>query len=187
MKYYEFVVEAPLLLTKGFVLGWLRGKGVEDCVYFSKVLGIERSTLSEALREWFGLENLTHFVVRSDVKDELKASIERCSDRLGMKIRSIKPVDRAIIKFSFSIYNREIAKRLKDLIKTIPAEYIKKHDEKETYDESAAQAEMYAPLHPYVYEGEYEIEGPFEDLVEFYKELKEIPQVQEKPLKLTFA
>jgi len=156
-------------------------------VFFSKILGIERSTLSEALREWFGFENLTHFVVRKDVKENLKSSIEGCSERLGIRIRSVKPVEKANIEFSFSIYNQEIAKKLKELISSIPPEYMVKNDERETYDESAAQAEMYTPLHPYVYEGEYKIEGPFEDLIDFYKKLREVPQVDEKPLKLIFG
>ncbi len=187
MTFYEFVVEAPLLLTKGFVYGWLRGKGIEEeVVYFSKVLGIERSTLSDSLREWFGLENLTHFVVREDVAEELKKSIERCTDRLGLRLRTVRPIKGASVKFSFSIYNREIADKLKKAIEKISAEYIKKHDEKETYIKDAEQTEMYTPLHPYVYEGEYLVEGPFQDIIEFYKVIRELPQVKEEPLKLIF-
>ncbi len=187
MRFYEFVVEAPLLLTKGFVYGWIRGKGIEDeVVYFSKILGIERSTLSDALREWFGLENLTHFVVREDIAEDLKKCIERCTDRLGIKLKSVRPIKAAQVEFSFSIYNRDLAQRLKKAIEKLPAEYIKKHQEKETYIKEAEQTEMYAPLHPYIYEGEYEVEGPFQEVIEFYKEIREIPQVKEEPLKLIF-
>ncbi len=187
MRFYEFVVEAPLLLTKGFVYGWIRGRGIEDeVVYFSKVLGIERSTLSDALREWFGLENLTHFVVREDIAQDLRAGMERCEERLGLKVKSVRPIKGAYVKFTFSIYNRDLAQRLKKALEKLPAEYIKKHDEKETYIKEAEPTEMYAPLHPYIYQGEYEVEGPFQEIVEFYKEIKEIPQVKEEPLKLIF-
>ncbi len=187
MTFYEFVVEAPLLLTKGFVYGWIRGKGIEDeVVYFSKMLGIERSTLADSLREWFGLENLTHFVVRADVAEDLKKCIERCTERLGLRLRSVKPIKAASVKFSFSIYNREIAEKLKKAIENLPAEYIKKHKEEEKYIKEADQTEMYAPLHPYVYEGEYEVEGPFEKIIDFYKVIKELPQVKEEPLHLIF-
>ncbi len=186
MRYYEFVVEAPLMLVKGFVLGWLKGRGKENEVYFSKKLGIERSTLMEAVREWLGIENLTHFVIPEYLKDELKQAIEEMSVRLGMTIKSLRLIKGARIEFDFHIFNQEIAQQLKELLKAIPKDYLKELKEREVYEEDADQAELYAPLHPYEYHGHAVIEGSFKPLIDYYVKLKEMPQVYEKPLKLIF-
>ncbi len=174
------------MLTKGFVLGWLKGKGRENEVYFSKKLGIERSTLMEAVREWLGIENLTHFVVSETLKDELKQAIEEMSPKLGMEIKSIKPIKAARVEFEFHIYNRELALQLQEFIKKLPKEYLKEFKEREVFEKEGRQTELYTPLHPYEYHGSAVIEGPFKPVIDYYVKIREMPQVYESPLKLIF-
>ena len=60
---YELVVEGDFSLVRGFLFGYLTGRGLEPDIFFHRVCGIHSKSLMETLKEQIGLApEVTYFV-----------------------------------------------------------------------------------------------------------------------------
>ncbi len=171
--YYELVIQSPFLLIKGFLMGFMYGRGEEFPYFFNRKAGIRRETLGEVIKEYLSLDNYTHLCLPENIVPEFETALEKAHPKIGVTIEKKNKIRSAEFTFSFEIYNEEQAQVCKELMKNLP-EGVELHnfEPKEIRYETIHGVKEYAPLHPYIYRGQGIVRGDFEPLIEFYLRCK---------------
>ncbi len=187
-EFVELVIESPFILFKGFLMGFIEGSGEKPVYFFSKKTGIKTETLVESLKVWFGFETLVHVCVEVKFADNLKKALENTFDKLGMKVKSEKPIKSASFDFKVTLYHKKDAKRFEELIHNLPDgvildEFTKDIDE----DKDAAKEKgVYTVDHAYIYKAEGEIVGNFHGVVDVFLKMKDFPHIELEEVHLNF-
>jgi len=161
----EIVIEGPFMLVKGFLLGFLSNKSVENPYFFHRKAGIKRDTLRNFLKELFELDNYAHLCLRSDLVEEFKSATKFYTKITGMKIQSIKPIKSAAFNFAYELFSEEFAAEAKNLITNLPNNFEQK-------DESGIGMEAYAPLHEFISRGKGTVKGGFASIIDLFLKIK---------------
>jgi hypothetical protein len=169
----EIVIEGPFMLVKGFLLGFLSNKSVENPYFFHRKAGIKRDTLRDFLKELFELDNYAHLCLRSDLVNDFEKATEFYTKITGMKIKSVKPIKSASFNFAYELFSEEIATEAKSLIQNLPEDIkIDGYKPIEEKDESGAGMEAYAPLHEFVSRGKGTVKGEFSSIIDLFLKIK---------------
>ena len=187
-EFVELVIESPFILFKGFLMGFIEGTGEKPVYFFSKKTGIKTETLVESLKVWFGFETLVHVCIEKQFADKLKKAIENTFDKLGMKVKSEKPIKSASFDFKVTFYHKKDAKKFEELIHNLPEGIILDEFKKEIDEDKEATKEkgIYTVEHPYVYRAEGEIVGDFQGVIDTFLKMKEFPHVELEEVYLNF-
>ncbi|HDR05112.1 MAG TPA: hypothetical protein ENN84_07700 [Candidatus Marinimicrobia bacterium] len=188
--YTELVIEGPFLLVKGFLLGFAGSRDETVSWFFHRNAGIKRVTFRELIKEWFEFENLVHLCIENTAKEALLKQIKATEAESGLKVISEKLIKSGRFYFSFTIHNKELGQRAKEILHNLP-EGVELQDftEMEETDEKAKGIELYSPAYEYTYEGKGLMHGAFHDVSKMYLSVKrsEFAQLVElKPLELEF-
>lgn len=172
--FYEIVLEGTFMLVRGFVVGFLSAAKPNGLYFFHRKSGIRRETLKEFLREFFELENYTHFCIEADLIDDFKKAVEYYEKQTGMKMKSIKPIKGARFSFAYEFFNEKLAEKAKDLFSNLPDGLeVKNYIPLESKNEEGKGIEGgYAPLHEYTARGKGIIEGEFGGVIELFLKIK---------------
>ncbi len=187
-KFVELVIESPFILFKGFLMGFIEGTGEKPVYFFSKRTGIKTETLVESLKVWFGFETLVHVCIEKEFAEKLKKALENTYEKLGMKVKSEKPIKSASFDFKVTFYHKKDAKKFEELIHNLPENVILDEFTKDIDEDKDAAKEkgIYTVEHPYIYKAEGEIVGDFEGVIEVFLKLKEMPNVELEEVYLNF-
>ncbi len=189
--YTELVIEGPFLLVKGFILGFFGSRSENRSWFFHRNAGINRVTFRELIKEWFEFENLVHLCIENEAKEALLKQMKATEEESGLKVISEKTIKKGSFAFSFSIHNKELGQKAKEILHNLP-EGVVLHNfsESEETDEKAKGIELYSPAYEYTYAGKGEMEGAFNEISKLYLDVKRsefAPLVNLKPLELEFA
>ena len=72
----ELVIKSPFLLVKGFLMGFMQGRGESFPYFFHRKAGITRETLGEMLRELFAFDSHTHICLPDHVINEFELALK---------------------------------------------------------------------------------------------------------------
>jgi hypothetical protein len=173
IPFSEIVIEGPFMLVKGFLLGFLSNKTVDNPYFFHRKAGIKRDTLRDFLKELFELDNYAHLCLRSDLVEEFKSATEFYTKITGMKIQSVKPIKSASFNFAYELFSEDIAEEAKSLITNLPGDItIEGYKPFEQKDESGVGMEAYAPLHEFVSRGKGTVRGEFSSIIDLFLRIK---------------
>jgi|GEM_PF-477208 hypothetical protein len=188
--FYELVIEGPFTLVKGFVLGFLSREEPLPRYFFHRKEGIRRETLREVLAEVLPLENFVYICLEERVVSEFEKAVKRVEPILELRVRSRRKILGAEFRFSFEVYNEELADEIKRILQARPrtAELMDFREHEEVNDETKGLA-GYTPTHRYRYSGSGKVTGDFEGVIDFYLLCKrctasEFIQAEEVRLKL---
>ncbi|BBB31809.1 hypothetical protein TTHT_0171 [Thermotomaculum hydrothermale] len=187
-KFVELVIESPFILFKGFLMGFMEGTGEKPVYFFSKKTGIKTETLVESLKVWFGFETLVHLCIEKDFAEKLKKALENTFDKLGMKVKSEKPIKSASFDFKVTFYHKSDAKKFEDLVHNLPEGVVLDEFKKEVDVDKEAKKEkgIYAVEHAYVYKAVGEIVGDFQGVIDVFLKMKDMPHVELEEVYLNF-
>jgi len=173
VKFSEIVIEGRFMMVKGFLLGFLSQAKADGKYFFHRKEGIRRETFKEMIKEFFELDNHTHICLEDDLVDRFVDAGRLYQSITGNEIKSIKPIKGASFTFSFEVFNKDLAKEIKDILQNLP-DGVKLEDyiPFEEKDDEGKGIEGYAPLHEYTSRGRGRFNGNFEGVMDIYLKIK---------------
>jgi len=187
--YYEVVVEAPESLIKGFIEGYLMGRGCRGTVFYSREHHIRCESLAELVKEWIGMRNLTHLVVDDKSLKIIKDGFKRSKGDLVNSLKSVRKISSASFQFSFHVYAPYYATKIKAMLKKLPDGVRLKRGYKfrEKIIPEARGAEGYAPEHDYEASGSGTIVGDLHGVLRVHEKMLKHELIEVKDIVLRFA
>lgn len=173
VQYYELIIRSPFLLVKGFLMGYMHGRGESFKYFFHRKAGIRRETLGEVLKEYLTMDNYTHLCLPENVAEHFVSALRGAEPTIGCTVEKKRLITGAEFTFSFDLYNENQINQCKELFRNVPAgvELINFHP-LERRDVRLKGIKEYAPVHPFTYQGQGTAQGDFEAVVDFYLTIK---------------
>jgi hypothetical protein len=172
-QFTELIIKAPFLFVKGFLMGFMHGRKETFDYFFHRKSGIRRETLGELVKELLAIDSYTDLCLPSSIVGEFEESLHRIDPGIGVSIEDKREIKNADFKFSFTLFNPESAKICKQLFSYLPPNItIENFHPKEIIDDKKVGIHEYAPVHPYVYQGEGKVKGEFDGVMNLYLLIK---------------
>jgi hypothetical protein len=150
--HHEITVEGPALLIKGYIAGFLSGRGLSpDAVLVAEELPIHVEGVIERVAEWMHLQRRdSHLLVPQTLYGDVKHALEQAGP-IGLRVQSDRPVASASLDFTYTAYTRRHAAELDAWVKS-RADRLRVSEDyqpKEVADSSLEGIEGYAPAHEF--------------------------------------
>ncbi len=188
-EYYEIVVEGPFDLIKGFVVGFLEGRGIQGEAIFGEDHHVENEGRFGQLMRLIGIKgDRVHLIVGEGFMNILKEGIERRGHELALKIVSEKKIIQASFGFRYKAYKKDLGEQLISLFGDPPVGLsVADYESKETLLPEGKGVEAYAPLHEYEVNGSGRIYGSIKDVIGFYGTVEHRSMVELDAIKLEYS
>ncbi len=189
-QYYEVVIEGNLDLMKGFVMGFLAGRGIEGGVFFDQECHIEGECSTGPLMRLTGVRDDTSIViVGSGLHNLLVDALNRRPHVIPLRIRKVRQVLSAAFYCKFRTYSREVGAELEEIVSRIPEGVDGKSgfEMHEKLDPEGKGLEFFTPLHDYELTGKGRISGSVKGVLDLYQRLERFEVVELGELELTFG
>jgi len=189
-RYCEVTVEGSLDLVKGFVTGFLEGRGVSGDVFFGSDYHIEKGSPAGLLMRLTGIRGETcTLVVEAGLHDLLAASLERRRRIVPLRILKVRPVVSAAFDVSFRTYSREVGAELRGLFDSLPERASRGpgFEMHEAITPEGKGVDAYAPLHDYELRGRGRIEGDVKGVFGLYHRLERFEVAERGDMELTYG
>jgi hypothetical protein len=172
-QFTELIIKAPFLFVKGFLLGFMHSRNLNFDYFFHRKSGIKRETLGEHVKELLAIDCYTDLCLPNDIVNDFEKSLKQIDPGIGVTIEDKRQIKDASFTFSFKLYNRESTKICKQIFEYLPPGVtIKNFEPKEIVDEKVIGIHEYAPVHPYIYQGEGEVNGDFNGVMNLFLTIK---------------
>ncbi len=188
--YCEVTVEGGLDLVKGFVAGFLEGRGISGDVFFGSDYQIEGESPAGLLMRLMGLRGETcTLVVGTGLHELLAAALERRRGIVPLRILKVCPVASAAFDVSFRTYSRAVGAELGELFGSLPVGVSlgERFEMQEKVTPEGKGVEAYAPLHEYELRGRGRIEGGVKGVFSLYHRLERFEVVQRGDMELAYS
>jgi len=188
--YCEVVIEGHLDLAKGFVMGFLAGRGIEGSAFFDETCHIAGDyETGPVLRLIHARDNVSTLIAGSGLCDLLIAALNRHPQAIALKIRKARRVLSAAFACTFRTYSREVGDKLKEILSCVPegVDGESAFELHEKVDPEGKGHEMFTPLHDYELTGKGRISGSVRGVLDLYERLKRFEVVEVGELELTYG
>jgi hypothetical protein len=187
-RYHEVVIEGARGRAYGFVEGFLVARGMVGRMYEMESEGFDCSPLRERVRELFHPSDQTyHTLVPGNELPVIRlAAAEAQARGLKVAIHDERPVEGVRFRFSFRIYSRPYAARIRGWFENPPEGATLSEDASfdETTNPEGAGVEAYAPAHEYELAGQGAVSGNVDGVIELYRRCRTEELVHLHPLEL---
>ena len=174
-RYCEVTVEGSIEVVKGFVAGFLEGRGVSGDVFFGGDYPIEKGSPAGLLMRLTGIRGETcTLVVEAGLHELLAAALEKRRGIVPLRVLKVRPVVSAAFDVSFRTYSREVGTELKGLFERLPVGVSlgEGFEIQEKVTPEGKGVDAYAPLHEYELRGRGRIEGDVKEVFTLYHRLE---------------
>ncbi len=174
-KYSELCMVGSYSLIRGFVNGYLLGKGLIRRPFFHIRAGtIRRDRIIGILKSLLDFENEVHFCIRSEEVAEFLKAVEMAKDRCGVYIKETKPIKSVEFQFTHDIFNKDLGEKCKELIASKNEgvdifDYTPVEDDHPEY----AELKMRGTAHRYSFKGGGMVYGDFGPVIDFYMSINQ--------------
>ncbi|MCD6487583.1 MAG: hypothetical protein J7K35_09720 [Syntrophobacterales bacterium] len=189
-EYCEMVVEGSLDLVKGFVIGFLEGKGIQGEAIFGEDHHVQNEGKLGHMLHLVGMKgNRLHIIIGNCSQQRLlKDAMERRKEEIDLKLVSEKKIVQASFVFRYRAYTKDLGDELKELFDGLPEGLqIEDYEPKETVYPEGRGIEAYAPLHEYEVKAGGRIYGFAGDVINFYSRAERHGMVKLDDIKLEYA
>ncbi len=188
--YCEVVIEGHLDVAKGFVMGFLAGRGIEGSAFFDETCHIMGDyETGPILRLIHARDNVSTLIAGSGLCDLLIAALNRHPQAIALKIRKARRVLSAAFTCQFRTYSREAGEKIKEILSCVPegVDGESAFEMHEKVDPEGKGHEMFTPLHDYELAGKGRISGSVRGVLDLYERLKRFEVVEVGELELTYG
>ncbi|MFC1556209.1 hypothetical protein ACFL67_03915 [candidate division KSB1 bacterium] len=117
IQYYEVTMVGSFPLIRGFVHGYLLGKGIDRRPFFHRKSGvILRDTLLGGLKTLLDMENRVTFCMRRKTYKEFEEILDSAKERFGIYVKEVNKIKSVEFNFKHDIRNNEVGDWCKELI-----------------------------------------------------------------------
>ncbi|MBN2568490.1 MAG: hypothetical protein JXB42_03560 [Deltaproteobacteria bacterium] len=189
-SYYEVIVEGSCDLIKGFVLGFMEGKGIRGESVFEEAERIKVEGTLEQIIRMSGIKGKRiHIIIESGFYKLLNEALMKVKDRMDLKVISAKEIIDARFDFHYKAFTNELGDELKGLFSNLKGGLKIRGDysPEESVMPEGKGIEAYAPLHAYKLSAKGEIHGPAMEVFGFYRKLELYDMVELGDIELKYA
>jgi hypothetical protein len=189
-RYLEIVVEGSVELMKGFVAGFLEGRGVAGDVFFGNDYHVEGENPAGLLLRLTGIRGETcTLIVGAGIHNLLTAALEKRRRMVPLKVLKVREILDAAFDVAFRTYSREVGKELNDLLDHLPDGVSRESAFKmhEVLLPEGKGVDAYAPLHEYELDGKERISGSVKGVFELYHQLGRLEVAELGDMELTYG
>jgi hypothetical protein len=189
-SYFEVVVEGSFNLMKGFVVGFLEGRGVAGDVFFGKDYHIEKESPVGLLMRLTGTHDKTcTVIVGAGLHGLLAAALEKRRHVIPLRMVQVRQVSSAAFDVMFRTYSKEVGTEINDLLNQLPEGVIRESDFEmhEMLTPEGKGIDAYAPLHEYKLDGKGRISGSVKGVFDLYFRLGRYEVVDLGDMELTYG
>ncbi len=189
-SYFEVTVEGSHDLLKGFVIGFLEGRGITGETFFGDDYELDEENPLEVLFRMMGhREENTTVIVEADLRLQLREALQKRKDSLPLKVVSVREVTGATFGFSLKTYSREVGQSLRDLFSNPPEGVAVEPPffPDETVIPEGKGVEAYAPLHEYEMKWKGQVSGPVREVFSLYHRVTRFEVVKTGDLRLNYG
>lgn len=192
-RFRVLLVHGPYPLVRGYVAGFLAGRGLSGKIYFCEKEKIEvdlgaEEGLAEKLAEWIGFhrDTTTAFAVEEKIHGPLMEALKAPDDALGVSVEISRSVARSRFDVRFETFSSEEGSEIRSLVEGPPKGVAASDDFRidEKIRATGKGVEAYAPEHEYELKGKGTFAGPLDEIVEFRRTLAGNPLVRCGAVKL---
>lgn len=185
--YHEIVFEGSLPIVRAFLTGLRLGKGWATAFLCSDDHAIHGESRGHKALEKIKLSrDLTYVLVIDRHVPVITEAARAAQKQLDIAIRRSRPVNEAHCDFSFRVFDRKTAARLRQLLARSSAELtVALSQDHEVIRPESRGIEAYAPEHDYVFEGKGASRGALPAVLAFREELGRIEQVTCEKIRLS--
>jgi hypothetical protein len=183
----ELIFAATRPVLEAFLAGLGRGGDGPITPIFNESCGVARESAAERVLEALHLEApVTHVILPADQA----ARVARAASALPaggprIELRADRAIREAWFDYRFRAFTRRDASAIRRALAALPAG-VRAEDAatREERDPSARGAELYAPLHDYVFSGRGRLRGPFAEVLALRRSLGEIAMLEVGEIRL---
>jgi len=189
-SYFEVTIEGNLELMKGFVAGFLEGRGVVGDVFFGDDYHIDGENPAGLLLRLTGIRGETcTVIVGTGLHNLLAVALEKRRRVVPLKILKVRQIVHAAFEIAFRTYSREAGAELKALLDGLPEGVGRDADFKlhEVLDPEGKGVDAYAPLHEYELDGKGRISGSVKGVFGLYHRLGRFEVAELGDIELTYG
>ena len=180
LPYVEVVLEGSGDLIKGFVIGFLEGRGIRGkAVFEADDSAGEEGALDQLLRLVSLKEDRIHVIAQEGVHELLTEALQKCKKELPIRVVSVRRIRKASFDFRFHTYSKSAGRELKSLFQNLPEGLcLEGYQPREVLNPDAKGIEAYAPEHDYEIQAEGTVRGEPAKVTELYDRLKHYELVE---------
>ena len=187
-EYCEVVVEGSLDLIRGFVVGFLEGRGIQGEAIFGEDHHVENEGRFGQMMRLIGVRGKRfHLIIGAGLLNLLDEALERRKEEIALKVISEKKVRRASFGFRYRAYTKQLGDELKDLFGNPPEGLqVEDYQSEESVLPEGKGVEAYAPLHEYEVKATGTLYGSIRDVIDFYGRAEHQDMVELDDIKLEY-
>ncbi|MEN6622542.1 MAG: hypothetical protein ABFD50_13440 [Smithella sp.] len=165
----EIMIKGEPALIKGFVIGFLEGRG-DRRETFVEEERIEEDSPLDMILHFFSHPHLVPVIAEAGMVESLCQALQNRKEEIPSEVVSMRNVTGAFFEFNFKTFSAEVGKSLLDFFSNLPPGVKMKEDYKpvEKITPSGKGVEAYTPLHDYELKGSGIIQGEVKEIYRFY-------------------
>jgi hypothetical protein len=169
----QVIINAPFLMVKGFLMGYMQGSKKDFEYYFHRKHAIKRESMGELMRELFHVDCHTHICLPTPIIPGFQQALHNVEHKLCAEIESAKEIKNASFSFSFHNYDEAETGLFKELFKSIPdGVELLNYNPLELRGEALVGVSEFSHINQYVYEASGTVTGDFQGVMDFYEKIK---------------
>jgi len=174
-SWVELVVEGPEAAFRGFVVGFMAGRGERDAGVFGSQLDIEPESLGERLKALFKAGSHGLFFAPERIAAPLADALVERGAEVGLRLERRRVVEAMAFSFRAEVFSRELATDIRSLLlgSLPPGVRVEELSEAEEIHPEARGPEPFAPLHSYIYRVSGRIVGPVEGALRVWQRIQD--------------
>lgn len=167
--YYELLIKGDDKAVSAYVGGIMHARGIKQGWYVSGQCPIQLKHIREMIK-YHG--NVQHIICTAALRATLVSAFKKAPAYHDFEVKEVRKIKGGRFVFEFETANRQVAGRIKRAVGRLPVgARLEAYAPKEKYDPSARGAEVYTPVHEYVFKGKGAIKGNIEAVINTHAKL----------------
>ncbi len=169
--YHEVAIEGPRGRAKGFVEGFLAGRGITGRILDAEDEGVAVETLRERVRELLHpAAETVHLLIPGDLVAAVGGAVDQAAaSGIPMRVLAVRRIGAARFTFRVATYSRDRGERILARFDRMPegVRIVPETPLVPRVHPGATASAVYAPAHEYELTGDGLVEGSLEAVLEF--------------------
>ncbi len=188
--YYEVVVGGSLDLVKGFVIGFLEGRGITGETFFGEEYHVEDDSPLDFLMHLIGSkDDHSTVIVEAGLHELLYSALKNRQKEINLEVKSIREIVGGFFKFSYKTYSHEVGQELVRLFSELPDGVVMEpgYEPQEKVTPEGKGTDAYAPLHDYELKAKGRVSGGIKGIFELHRKAERFEVVELDDIELRYG
>lgn len=167
--YTEIMIKGEPALIKGFVIGYLEGRGDQNETFVEEER-IEEDSPLDMIKHFFSHPHLVPVIAETGMVGSICRAMENHKGEIPSEVVSMRDVTGASFEFKYKTFSEEVGKSLLTFFSNLPTGVQMKagYKPEEKLTPVGKGVETYAPLHHYELKGSGIVQGGVKEIYRFY-------------------